>query len=87
MRSALAAFATSIATHSSFVWQVLVGNMDPVVFSLRQTGLGGLMFVAGMAEPVALEGAFVCASEAPDPITNAATIQSFIAAIPYHFGQ
>lgn len=87
MRSALAALAVSIADHSSFEWQVRVGNMDPVVSSLRQMGLGGFVLACNAVAPVALEGTFVCAWVVPDPMINAAAIQNFIVTIRDYFRQ
>jgi len=87
MRSALAALAASIADHSSFEWQVRVGNMEPVVSSLRQIGLGGFVVACDAVAPVALEGTFVCARVVPDPMINAAAIQAFIVKILNYFRQ
>ena len=59
MRSVLAALAASIAGHSSFEWQVRVGNMEPVVFALRQMGLGGLALAGEAVTSVGIEGAAI----------------------------
>jgi hypothetical protein len=82
IRSALAAFAVSIAAHSSLEWQVRVGNMEPVVSSLRQIGLGGFALAGAAVAPVVSENTLVWAKVALDHMANAVTINAFIVANP-----
>jgi hypothetical protein len=55
----MAAFAASIAVHSSLEWHVRVVKREPVVVSLRQIGFCGFT-VAGASDVAVLsEGALV----------------------------
>ena len=55
----MAAFAASIAVHSSLEWHVRVVKREPVVASVRQIGLGGFIAAGALDAVVVPEGALV----------------------------
>ena len=55
----MAAFAASIAVHSTLDWHVRVVKREPVVASFRQIGLGDFIAAGALDAAVVSEGALV----------------------------